>query len=247
MFNQENPTERTRNAVIVQMCTSPINRSDPKKDHWAKILMTNLEVNYPQQFGGVPTLRFRDVQHEGRPCYSIKQTFNRVRLTLVPYYKDGNLAEPSRVKVLTCLLSGMDTSAPFKPRYPRGSNYEHTFDFAKEYSQLVAYCIEMLSLQNEYSKSTHERILYTTDLAEVTGKVFFAGTIAQPLLQADRMWNILLENGQSVKVQSSAFGSSKPLKGYSLVYKNENEAEVIAISDLRRYYRNIMDVLPDEG
>ena len=243
MLHQGNFMERTRNAVAVQMLTTPDDRKHPTRNHWATALVKNIEVNYPQQFGQVPTLRFRTITHENKPCYSIKQSHNRVRITLMPIYTDESSVSPRRVRVLTYALTDVDVNRPAKPRYPHVPMSDITFDYMDQYDELVDHCVAMASMENAYSRNDHARIQYTTILAEKTGRVFFGGKIHKVLLREDNMWHITLENNQKVRVFANAFGSSKPLVNFCLIYKNEHEVEVVTEADFRRYYIDIMSVV----
>lgn len=235
-------SERTRDAVVMVLPEEmPVNTADPSKLHWAVVLCNNIAANYPQQHGVTPTIRCRKILHKRATCYGFKQSLNRVRITVVPHH--ANVDDPTspivRLMVLVYQLPAVNPLHPRKPRYGYSPTIRRDFSYPSDMANLTNFLVESLSMENEYSAGTSQKIKTTTDPKRASDSVFLAGKITTAIFTDDCNWNLLTEDGNEIVVHASALPRQNPCRGYWVIAKNADVADVLTEADYRRYYVNI--------
>ena len=223
---------RVRDAVSMDYQFHPVNRDDPTKMHWLKVLGENISANYPAQ-DQVPTIRFKRIEHLKQEAYMFKQSINRVRITLVPH------EETQTVDVLVYDLQVPNSAGFYKPRYSHTPSFQDSFNYMSQSRQLVEFCLNHLSKDTPYSTDEYKRIQVTYDVGAVKDDVFYAGEISRVFLHPDGHWEITTMDNTTLELDADTFSGPRPAPGYYLIYKTKHQAETIPESDLKRFYEFI--------
>ena len=220
------------------------NQSESHSPHWLITVVEGMRVlssNYQDE----SVVRVKRIMYQGRVAYLLKNHNNKTRVIM---YGAGN-----KIYTFAAAPPAPDLSSPMLPLYPQPDDDDcekKVFSMdANELHLLAKYCVEQMVKRTYYSDGDFLRIPIHTDHLELTAASFFCGRIGrakQVVRQNVPYWLIDVYNKGgtgSFEVQVAAIRYSDVKEGYFLIYKNEEEADIISENELGAFYTDVKETL----